>query len=251
MNSSNKNCLENVILRFDFNDGVIIPEDVVSDIGGSISTNFRYEKTERDDWKVDLQSGQLVSEHRKVKVYSFKNDLGDLITLESDFLSFSIHNYSSYNEFIALVKKAISLLQVNNEELKRLGLRYVNSIKLKEGNPFELNGYIAPHLTQSINFLDNIDTNNLSRNVGQMVFNKSDPDYYLNFLYGWPNSEFPNRIAKKEFVLDYDCYTESNIKINEAFKYIDNFHVEIKRMFVKSIGDELRKKIGEDRLCLI
>lgn len=250
--SSSNNCLENVILRFDFNDNIIIPEDIVSTVGKELSNDFsKYEQSERNDWKVDIQSGQLVTEHRKIKIYTFKNGLGDSILLDTNALTFNILNYSSYSEFISHVKRTISLLQVGNEELKRLGLRYINHIKLKEGSPFEWEGYIAPPLIQNIDFLDDTDRNSLSRNMGQMLFNKYDPDRYLNFIYGMPNSEFPNKIAKREFVLDYDCYTESNININEAYIYIKSFHDEIKRMFVKSIGDKLIKKIGEDKLCMI
>lgn len=249
MNSSNKNFLENVILRFDFKDDIIIPDDVVSDITKNISPEFIYGLSERTDLKINVESSKISTENRKIKIHTFKNNSGFTITLESDYLSFSTLNYSSYKDFMTLVKKVISLLQISNEELKRLGLRYINHIRVPEGNPFEWNGYIVPELTQSIHFVNNFDNKHLSRNMGHMYF--KEPDHSLIFLYGWSNSEFPNPIAKKEFVLDYDCFTENQFKLSEAYEYIDNFHVEIKKMFVKSINDELKKKIGEDKLCVI
>lgn len=249
MVSSKKNYLENVILRFDFKDEVTIPDDIVGDIAKNISSEFKYESSERIDLSINLDSTKLSAENRKMAVHTFKNNSGFTITLESSYLSFNTQNYSSYNEFITLVKKVVSVLGISNEELKRLGLRYINHIILSEGNPFEWNGYIAPELTQSINFADDIDIKNLSRNMGHMYFKCAD--HSLIFLYGWSNSEFPNPIAKKEFVLDYDCFTENQFKLSEAYENIDSFHEEIKKMFVKSIGDNLKKQIGEDKLCVI
>jgi uncharacterized protein (TIGR04255 family) len=241
LNSSKKNCLENVILRFDFKDEVIIPDDIVGGIAINISPEFKYEVIERMDLNINLDSSKMSANKREIKVHTFKNNAGCAITLESDYISFSTQNYSNYLEFIKLAKKVISLLQIGNEELKRLGLRYINHIRLKEGDPFEWNGYVVSSLTQSIDFLNNTERRELSRNMGHMFFKK--PDCSLVFLYGWSNSAFPNHIAKKEFVLDYDCFTENQIEINETYEFIDKFHNEIKEMYIKSIGDKLKKRI--------
>lgn len=248
MSSSKENCLENVILRFDFKDNVTTFDDMIGDVTEKISSEFKYELTERMDLKLNLESSQLSAENRKIKVHTFKNNSGLTITIESGFLSFNTQNYSGYDEFMKTIKRIISLLEISDVELKRVGLRYINHIRLTEGNPLEWNGYIVPELTQSINFLNGSEVKYLSRNMGHMFFKKSD--YSLAFLYGWSNSEFPNPIAKKEFVLDYDCFTENKFKQSDALEYIDKFHEEIKKMFVKSIGNELKKKIGEDQLCI-
>jgi hypothetical protein len=46
-------------------------------------------------------------------------------------------------------------------------------------------------------------TDSLSRSMAQMTMNLEDRRIIFNF--GIFNSEFPNRIAQKDFILDYDC----------------------------------------------
>lgn len=214
----------------------------------NLPSGFMYEPIERLDLNIYVNSGKMSAENKIMKSHIFKNKTGFTITMESSFISFNSLNYSSYNEFITIVKKVIPLLQIGNEELKRLGLRYLNHIKIYPGDPYQWEGIIIPELTRIKDFVGKDEYKYLIRNMGDMWFKKSENelDFSLHFIYGWANSEYPNPIAKKEFVLDYDCFTENGLKVNESLEYIDIFHSEIKKMFGKSIGDELKKKIGKE-----
>ena len=68
----------------------------------------------------------------------------------------------------------------------------------------------------------------------------------MNFNYGLYNSEFPNKISRKDFVLDYDCYT-ANIEKKDSYEYLNKFHEKINEEFEKSIEEGLRKEMeGEN-----
>lgn len=248
--SLSNNCLENVILRFDFKDEVLISADIVENVKNNFISEFNYEYSQRLDVNIILNQDKLAAKNRIMDVHTFKNKSGFTISLEPGFILFNSENYSSYSEFITIIKKFIAILQIGDENLKRFGLRYINNIKLSEGDPYKWEGYINPELTQIKNFVNTDEFKYLSRNMGNLFFKKTheDLDFSLQFIYGWPNSEFPNPIAKKEFVLDYDCFTESHFRLNEALGYIDIFHSEIKKMFIRSIGEDLKNKIGEDKL---
>ncbi|MEN4007279.1 MAG: TIGR04255 family protein [Methanobacteriaceae archaeon] len=71
-----------------------------------------------------------------------------------------------------------------------------------------------------------------------------EDDYLLRFQFGLYNTEYPSPIARKEFVLDYDCYIEGEIDILELFKRSDECNKIIYSWFERSIQDELRKEMG-------
>lgn len=253
MTSSKKNYLENVILRFDFKDEVIIPDEIITKVVDSFSSQFIHESLERLDVNIILDQGKLSAKNKVIKTHEFNDKSGFKISLEPRFISFNTQNYSGYKEFMNIVKSFIALLQIGNEELKRLGLRYINHIKITEGDPYNWDGFIITELTQIKNFVNSDEIKYLTRNMGDIWFKKTveDLDFSMHFIYGWANSEFPNPIAKKEFVLDYDCYTENEFNINETSKYIDIFHSEIKKMFTNSIDSELKKEMGEEKLWTV
>lgn len=235
---STNNFLINVILKFNFKNDILVSDKMIDDIIKNIPNEFKYEVLQRSALEINFDADQQAIRQKNIKVHVFKNKHNDIISLEPNALVFDIKKYNSFDELMKIVRKVILILQETNQELTRLGLRYLNQVTLKEGTPFEWEDYISSYLTQSIKF---IPSNNqyLARNIGQMVFNKSD--YTLVFAYGWFNRHFPNPIAEKEFVLDYDCYSENVLNLSEAYGYIETFHREIKDIYIKSIGDKLKE----------
>ena len=69
-------------------------------------------------------------------------------------------------------------------------------------------------------------------------------DFYVRFQYGMFNSEHPNPIARKEFVLDFDCYTKDEQDLSDVLTLLDRFHEKIKEMFEYSILNDLRQIMG-------
>jgi len=56
--------------------------------------------------------------------------------------------------------------------------------------------------------------------------------------------EYPNPIARKEFILDYDCYVMDEISAAEIPKLVKVLHEDAKDLFERSILDGLREKMG-------
>lgn len=77
--------------------------------------------------------------------------------------------------------------------------------------------------------------------MSQIILNYDD--YTMNFNFGLFNSEFPAKISRKEFALDYDCYTEL-FEPEDIDDYLIKFNSEIKNMFERSIKNGLRKHMG-------
>jgi len=125
-------------------------------------------------------------------------------------------------------------------KIKRTGLRYINDIKIPEGNPFDWDSFINGSLVSSLGFISEGD--NLSRSMGIIELNRED--HNVLFQFGMYNPEYPNSIAKKVFVLDYDCYTTDKLKASEIMQRIKIMQKDEEKLFESSIEDGLRQKMG-------
>ena len=64
----------------------------------------------------------------------------------------------------------------------------------------------------------------------------------LTFRYGMFNPDYPNRLRRNSFALDYDCYSlETFDDANEIIRYIERAHGMIQNLFEKSITENMRK----------
>lgn len=228
------NFLKQVILRLDFVGEINRSQQILDEIKRAVSDMLPEFET-RDIVSVEMTIDQT---HKTTKEKRFKsfllhnNATNNSLILEPNAIIFDLEKYNSYEELKGLVHKVIPILGGQSPSIKvsRMGLRYINQIIIDEGNPFDWTELIKEPLICSLDFIG--DQNELSRSVGVIEINKSD--YYVKFQYGWFNSEFPNPIAKKEFLLDYDCYSKSETDISSIFSQIEILHEEIKELFERS-----------------
>ena len=231
--------LTNVICKIDFIDRLNFSADQINRLKDDISEDFPNMK----DIDVSFIEVMMSSEEdrtirKKGKVYEFAHD-DKLVRIEPECLVFEFKLYTGFDQFRELVKKVLNSLDLLNNSVrsKRMGLRYINQIRLDEGDPFDWNGLIVDSLVPNTVYTK--DKNVLSRSLGwvDLTYN----DFYVRFHYGMFNSEHPNPIARKEFVLDFDCYTKDEQDLSEVSTLLDRFHEKIKEMFECSILDDLRQ----------
>lgn len=232
------NFLKQVIFRLDFQGEVDRSQQVLDDIKRDVSDILpEFETREIVSVEMTIDQAQKTTNEKRYKSFRFHNNTtNNSLILEPSAIIFDIKTYNNYDEFKSFVQKVIRNFGEQNQSIKVLktGLRYINQIIINEGDPFDLAELIKEPLICSLNFIQN--RSELSRSVGVMELNKSD--YYVKFQYGWFNSEFPNPIAKKEFVLDYDCYSKNEIDISSINGQINILHDEIKNLFEQSINKE-------------
>lgn len=167
------------------------------------------------------------------------------VIVQADMLQIINVAYDNHLEFHAVINDIFNKLkQLYSPAISRVSMRYINNINFENGGSFEFNNLIDPDLLNGVvKFKDE----KLTRSIGQILFAKDAEDLSVTFLYGFINSQFPNIIAKREFLLDYDCYTDytnqpdKNIPINDILSKISN---KINGLFEKSIMDGLREKMN-------
>ena len=239
-----KNFLTNVILRLDFPSR---PETI-----DSSADNFRQEVKEEFpifeqkplyEYVAKLEKGVKTDTYTEYKHYQVSDKNKEKkISLSHNFVVLEFLKYKDLDDFYRHSELLVSTINKLYPELDftRIGLRYINQIVLEKGNPFNWKEYIDSSLTYAVDNFFNRNPN-LSRAMSQIILNCDD--YKLNFNYGIVNSEFPARIARKEYVLDYDCFSEF-VEKEKILPAIKIFNSEIKKMFERSIKPGLRKIMG-------
>lgn len=161
-------------------------------------------------------------------------------------LKFNIYkNSTELNAIIGTIIDAL-IAVYGNIEIKRTGLRYINDISLSEGNTFDWGHFINPKLISNLDFPS--EKNDLLRVLGIIELNRES--HKVLFQYGMYNPDYPNPVAQKVFVLDFDCYTTVPLDASEIKETIKILQKDEERLFERSIEDGLRDKmvvVNDDR----
>ena len=226
----------------DFLGEIKLSGQFVDNIKRIVSDDFpEFVPQEQVSFQVQIDASEKITKEKKSKAFRFHNiTTNNSLTIESDAIIFDMKKYNTYNDFRRIVQIVIQTLETEDPsaKLSRIGLRYINQIFF-EGNPFEWTEFIKEPLVSSLNFIE--ERNELARLMGVIELNRSE--YLIRFQYGWFNSEFPNPIAKKEFALDYDCYSINETDISEVLNQIDLYHSEIKDLFKFSTKETLQEML--------
>jgi len=170
-----------------------------------------------------------------------------LITIQHDLIQIVNLKYTNYFDFHKIIAQVFETVrELYDPIITRIALRYVNNIAFPTGGTYDFGNLIDNNLlTGLIKFKDY----GLQRSVGQMILKNDQDDINVMFTYGFNNSQFPNKITKREFLLDYDCFcvysnpTEKITAITDTLLKIRN---QVNDLFEKSILDGLRQIMNQN-----
>lgn len=167
------------------------------------------------------------------------------VTLAPDFLALE-YGAGAYEHFDELREQCTFMLnsfrnRFGAVQFTRIGLRYVNEITLSEGGPLDWDGIINPNLVTAVKagMLPDL---KMARSLHQLIALKDDVSVVL--VYGINNPDFPNPIARRQFILDLDCYVSGVVESGEADDRIKEVNALAEDVFEHSIEDGLRQIMG-------
>jgi uncharacterized protein (TIGR04255 family) len=245
-----KNYLTEVIFRIDFDKPVDSSKKLADDFFNSIESVFpkhailhgvelRGEIISKKDGSNTVSQSQ-----QKVTNYRFwdENKSKSLVLEPLKDINLVVKDYINSTELKNIINLVVdSMIKVYGDiKIKRTGLRYINDIRIQEGNPFDWSPFINRYLISNMNFLGEDDK--LSRSMG--IIELIREDHKVLFQFGMYNPEYPNSIAKKVFVLDYDCYTTDDLNASEIKDRINILQKDEEKLFERSIEDGLRQIMG-------
>lgn len=241
-----KNYLSDVIFKLHFPVILGLVENAPKEFQDKIIKNFPIlEPIQQVQIHIENRGLEFNTERKNRTVWKFKSKDGSA-NIELDYESLAIiqNKYTDFTTFRELVSTISSIFFTIYPDIviKRLGLRYINQIKLTEKDFFVWDKYINENFISFLNFVD--DKNNLRRILSTIELDNGN-DSNLIIKYGIFNSTYPGKITQKEFILDYDCYTNIEFENTKLLEKCDEFHKTIIQNFEKSILDDFRGKLNE------
>lgn len=242
----NKNFLTKVIFRIDFST-LLNVQDHIKEFQAAIRENFPIlEPVEQQGFVVNANDSGQFQVSNPVKItWNFKSrdkkiecniDENSLVIINSDY-----QNYSNYKEIIDLVLNAFYQLY-SGVLTKRVGFRYINEIKLPD--EYELSECINQWLYRDSSFVD--ESHSTIRGMSKFEIKLQD-ESRMNFSFGVFNTDYPEPVSLKEFVLDYDCFTNETIEnIEDLNAKLDSYNQIMTDYFEKSIQDRMRELLNSE-----
>ena len=150
--------------------------------------------------------------------------------------------YTTFDEFYNMITtgiKGFEQVYGTDVTVKKAELRYINIVKLV-GDPLEWKNYIKRELLALLNFPR--EEGEISRAMNLLELTREG--YNVRFQSGLWNRDYPNPVAKREFILDYTCYSTQECDIKGVIELARKFHTEIEQLFDDSILKNLKSRLG-------
>lgn len=166
----------------------------------------------------------------------------------SEYLFLEEHRYEGYAVLRDLFLDALDTVaaQYPTMKIRRLGMRYINEIRLPEEDAGTGLGadfwqqYVNPLLVGGLRFAGTDGT--LARHMCSTELNYGSDR--ATFRYGIFNPEYPKPNQRREFILDVDTYCAVPMTAQAAPAKLDAFHSAACSVFETAITDALRARMS-------
>lgn len=247
-----KNFLKPVIVRVDFTPN--IPTDNSSLANNPpISLPESLKKKFPNEVRNEVVSRVFTAGPNMQKSEVLKSYVWDFVSrskskrlhVESDFFFLRYDKYISFQDLMSDFNDVLSVVfRVNsNMKARRLGLRYVDTIDIKEGDPFEWRQYLSRNLISGLDVVPKKDQRNIKRYVCKLE--SSFDGYDMNIQFGIVNPDYPSKVKRKQFILDTDISIKEELDVQEIELKLIEFHSKAKKVFESCIKDGLRELMNE------
>ena len=157
----------------------------------------------------------------------------------------------SYGGYVPLREGFLDLMEAMTGtypglRIRRLGMRYVNEIKLPEADAGAGLGaefwerYVNPFLLGGLRFAANDGA--LARHMCTTELNYGTDRATIR--YGIFNGEYPKPNRRREFILDVDTYCQANLTPEGLGVKLDDYHTAACQVFEAAVTDALRARMG-------
>jgi uncharacterized protein (TIGR04255 family) len=244
----NKTFLKQVILRLDYARLAVLQTDQETPFTQDMRARYPVVTSNpTTQFSVSLASGGVNFGQQGlgwVRIHKTENG-SRTATLAPDFLALE-YTGETYQHFDELREQVGFMLHsfrhhFDAVQFTRIGLRYVNEITLAEGAALDWDGLINANLVTSVKagLLNGL---RMARSLHQLIALRDDISVILN--YGINNPDYPNPVARRQFILDLDCYASGVIESGEAEQRIKDVNALAEDVFEHSIEQGLRDKMG-------
>jgi uncharacterized protein (TIGR04255 family) len=170
------------------------------------------------------------------------------VTMCSEYVFVETRRYAGYVDLRDTFVEALDAIAAEypNMKLRRLGMRYINEIKLPQADAGPGLGadfwekYINPLLLGGLRFAANDGA--LARHMCSTELNYGTDRATIR--YGIFNGEYPKPNRRREFILDVDTYCQTELLPQAAAVKLDDYHAAAISVFEAAITDALRARMN-------
>lgn len=232
-----KNPIKEVIIRIDFSNSVeCFKDNIPKKVFEAIKNKFPIaEVRENFISHVVIEKTEITKNKELLKEWLFHDNNNKLI-LNKNVLILSIVEYKTSSSLLDDFSVPwLSIREfIDDQYIKRIGIRYINHIEAKDTD--QLKEFIVEKLIPfelETNF--NFNPIKLSNSYEIKI-----EDSKLRFNHGLLNPNYPSPITDTIFVLDFDCFYDGLLEIEEVIEKIKTYHGYIQDLFEKSIKQPFR-----------
>lgn len=237
--------LKEVVLRVDFMSNVEeLYKRFPQELRDALSDDYKiFEKLQIVTKDIVATTTHLgISEKEKPEWNYYTSDRNRRMALAPGYFYISDKKYTSFEKLNAEFDTISKVLATEFKELQavRLGLRYINHIDKREGDPLEWEDLINPDLLGILGRKD--ERNSIVRYFNQVAMNYEE--FLLVFKFGLYNKDYPAPITDSRFILDMDAYHEGPLEMGELISMVNAYHEKIQFIFENAITDQARKSFS-------
>ena len=160
-------------------------------------------------------------------------------TIQAECIIFSISLYSVFEDEKNAFKDIVEIVMQENPDCqgKRMGLRYINNIPLKDHSTWIDEKFYAAISAHK--------DNKTTKLLTTLEYAVAEKDLNVRLNYGFNNPDYPAPIKRDEFIIDIDAYTSGIIYVDDLEEFIFDMHNEVQTCFEKMITDDFRNALNE------
>lgn len=160
-------------------------------------------------------------------------------SIDTESVIFSATKYNRFEEFVRGVNDILQSVMKAYREIpgKRLGLRYINELPLKENEEWINNKFLNALLEHK-----NRDTTKLLTQFEYAVLEKG---INVRLQYGYLNPDYPSILKNEIFTIDMDAYSTGLIYAEDVAALIEDMHFEDQNCFETMITDTYRDELNK------
>lgn len=245
MSTYNKNFLTKVGFRIDYNS---IELGKLQEFAERIQPNFPIMEAEAgEEGMIDIDLVKKEVKQNITPILSwnfFNNERTKRIKIHPRYFVIEYNIYRNSEELMSDIKQVLIFIDdFDVKVVNRASLQYTNEIRLSGSDFLSWGNYINSDLLGQLKFITD-SGQKIARSMGNVIIKEDFGDINLN--YGLWNSNFPNEVNEKVFILDFNGY--SRFPIDTEGENIEGFVKEcnkkIESLFESIIEDGLRTELN-------
>ena len=248
-----KNFITQVVLRADFAPDtvpMVQPDEAILATLAGFPVRSRLNRSKSEVHIRKTPQGPVRDTHTTNYVENnfWIEDKSRRVAICGEYLFLEEKHYEGYaplrEQFLETLDAAAG--QYPGMKLKRLGMRFINEIKLPEADAGPGLGadfwqrYINPLLLGGLRFAANDGA--LARHMSTTELNYGVDRATIR--YGIFNGEYPKPNRKREFIVDVDAYCMTPLAPEAVPAKLDDYHKAACSVFEAAITDTLRDRMG-------